>query len=106
MFAAVLAVLASAQVAAATLTVRQGDSTGAPVAGSMRWCILCRPVSQVRTVVLEVARPPDLIVTVWPGASSGAAWLSVTRTCQPSLGDGPATAMSPPRLTRTPTSRA
>jgi hypothetical protein len=39
MIAAVLAMLASAQLAAATLTVRQTDSAGWPVRGSMRWCI-------------------------------------------------------------------
>ena len=37
-----------------------------------------------------------------PGASSGLAWSSATRTGQPPSGTGPASAMSPPRLTRTP----
>ena len=105
MMDAVLAMLASVQVAAATLTVRQRELAGSPVRGSMMWCWRRPPASQVRTVVLEVARPPELIVTVWPGASAGAAWSSVILTCQPSLGGGPATARSPPRLTRTPTSR-
>ena len=36
--AAVAAVLASTHVAATTDAVRHGDSTGAPVRGSMRWC--------------------------------------------------------------------
>ncbi len=37
MTAAVLAVLASTQLAAATLTVRQSPVAGRPVAGSTRW---------------------------------------------------------------------
>ncbi len=37
MMAAVLAVFASVQVPAATLTVRQHDLAGSPVAGSMMW---------------------------------------------------------------------
>ena len=41
--AAVLAMLASAQLAAATLTVRQAPRAGAPVAGSMMWCICVSP---------------------------------------------------------------
>ena len=100
--AAVLAVFASVQVPAATLTVRQHERAGWPVAGSTMWCIRRPSRDQVRTVVLEVARPPEMIATVWPGASGPAAWSSVTRTRQPPAGAGPATAMSPPRLTRTP----
>jgi hypothetical protein len=38
MRAAVAAALASTQVAAATLTVRQQVAAGAPVTGSMMWC--------------------------------------------------------------------
>ena len=56
--AAVAAMLASRQLAAATLTVRQGPSAGRPDAGSTTWCRLSPPVVQRRTVVLEVARPP------------------------------------------------
>jgi hypothetical protein len=37
MIAAVLAVLASTQLPAATLTVRQQDRAGSPVAGLMMW---------------------------------------------------------------------
>jgi len=35
--AAVAAALAAAQLAAATVTVRQGDAAGRPVAGSRMW---------------------------------------------------------------------
>lgn len=59
---------ASAQLAAATLTVRHVPRAGAPVAGSMMWCIVRPSWRQRRTAVLEVARPPEWIVTVWPGA--------------------------------------
>ncbi len=59
---------ASAQVAAATLTVRHALRTGAPVAGSMMWCIVWPSWLQRRTAVLDVARPPELIETVCPGA--------------------------------------
>ena len=69
------------------------------------WCIRRPSRVQVRTVVLEVARPPAVMATVWPGASGPAAWSSVTRIRQPPAGTGPATAMSPPRLTRTPQPR-
>ena len=69
MMPAVLAVLASRARPAATLTVRQQDRAGSPVAGSMMWCSRRPSLAQARTVVLEVARPPALIVTVWPGAS-------------------------------------
>ncbi len=55
---AVAAMLASAQQAAATLTVRHRESAGAPVRGSMMWCIVDPSWLQRRTVVLEVARPP------------------------------------------------
>ena len=43
--AAVVAMFASAQSPAATLTVRQGPRAGAPVAGSMMWCIVCSAVA-------------------------------------------------------------
>jgi len=64
---------ASAQSAAATLTVRHLVRAGAPVAGSMMWCMLSPRWLQRRTAVLEVARPPELIeiaattVTMQPG---------------------------------------
>ena len=54
-----LAMLASRRDAAATLTVRHGDSTGEPVAGSSRWWAGPWPVCHIRTVTLEVARPPS-----------------------------------------------
>jgi hypothetical protein len=56
----VLAVLASTQLPAATLTVRQRDRAGRLVCGSMTWW-LARP--QRRAVVLDVARPPVRIVS-------------------------------------------
>jgi hypothetical protein len=61
------------QVPAATLTVRQHDRAGSPVAGSMMWCTRRPPTVQARTVVLDVASPPELIVTVWPGADAAGA---------------------------------
>jgi len=64
MIDAVLAMLASAQVAAATLTVRQQERAGSPVRGSMMWCIVLRSAVQVLTVVLDVARPPERSVMV------------------------------------------
>src|SRR5262249_13858435 len=75
--AAVAAMLASTQVAAATETVRHGAAAGAPVAGSTMWC----PAAQRRTVVLEVASPPPASSTISPDSRS--AWSSVTRTRQP-----------------------
>src|SRR6516225_8702331 len=49
MIAAVLAVFASTQVAATTLTVRQQELTGIPVLGSMMWCSRAVPRDQART---------------------------------------------------------
>ena len=73
MIAAVLAVFASVKLAAATLTVRQYGCAGAPVDGSMMWCTRRPPTVQARTVVLDVASPPAMMATVWPGAEDGAA---------------------------------
>ena len=64
--AAVAAVLASTHVAATTDAVRHGDSTGAPVRGSMRWWRARSPRRQRRTVVLEVAIAPVRIATTSP----------------------------------------
>src|SRR5262249_61097813 len=64
--AAVLAVFASTQLAAATLTVRQQDCAGSPVAGVMMWCSRAVPRRQLRTAVPEVARPPVQISTAGP----------------------------------------
>ena len=58
MIAAVLAMLASVQVAAATETVRQTGAAGSPVRGSRMWCSTSPPRRQRRAAVLEVARPP------------------------------------------------
>jgi hypothetical protein len=68
MSAEVVAMFASAQLAAATLTVRQVFWTGAPVAGSMMWCIARPRWRQRLTAVLEVANPPERMVMAWPGA--------------------------------------
>src|SRR6266511_2256115 len=102
MIAAVAAVLASTQVAAATLTVRQTTRAGLPVAGSTRWWSCWSPRRQRRAVVLEVASAPSWTRTVSPGASGPASWRSATRTDQPPAGGSPAVARSPPRLTSTP----
>jgi hypothetical protein len=55
---------ASAQLAAATLTVRHLVRDGAPVCGSMMWCMFTPRWLQRRTAVLEVARPPEQIEIV------------------------------------------
>ena len=64
-----LAVFASTQVAAVTLTVRHGERAGRPVRGSMMWCA---SEPQRRTLVLDVARPPERRVSACPGACGGA----------------------------------
>ena len=102
MIAAVDAVLASTHVPAATLAVRHGPAVLRPVAGSTMWCTAWPRRRHRRAAVPEVAIPPPAIATVWPGASSAASWRSVTRTRHPPAGGGPATAMSPPKLTSTP----
>ena len=56
--AAVDAVLAPAQVAAATVTVRQTTAAGRPVRGSIRWCSSSPPRCQRRRTMLDVANPP------------------------------------------------
>ena len=66
------------------------------------WCIVRPSWLQRRTVVLDVARPPERIETVCPGAVASLRWSSVTWMRQPPAGAGPAVAMSPPRLTSTP----
>jgi hypothetical protein len=58
----VLAVFAATQLRAATLTVRHGDSTGSPVAGSM----MCRG----RTTVDDVATPPLRMRITWSGSGA------------------------------------
>jgi hypothetical protein len=61
MTAAVLAAFASAQLSAATETVRHTGSAGRPVRGSRMWCSTSPPRCQRRAAVLEVARPPARI---------------------------------------------
>ena len=100
--AAVEAMFASVQLAAATLTVLQVSCTGAPVSGSMMWCIVRPAWLQRRTEVLDVARPPERIETVWPGRRAVAAVIVGHATCQPPSGASPVVAMSPPMLTSTP----
>jgi len=105
MIAAVAAVFASAQVEAATDTVRHTWAAGRAVRGSSMWCSTSPPRRQRRAAVDDVARPPSRIVTTWlgpSGGSPGSAVLSWTRMRQPSPGGSPATAVSPPRLTSTP----
>ncbi len=76
-------------------------SAGRPVRGSIRWCSSSPPRCQRRRTMLDVARPPPSMTTDGPGPSVGASCSSASRTTQPPS-DGPATAMSPPRLTSTP----
>ncbi len=71
--AAVLAMFASRQDAAVTLTVRHTTAAGRPVPGSSDVMGIVAPaVCQRRTVVLEVASPPRCSVIHWPGASTPA----------------------------------
>ena len=71
MMAAVLAVLASAQLAAATDTVRQYTGAGSPVRGSRMWCSTSPPRRQRRAVVLDVASPPSRMATTADGPPAG-----------------------------------
>ena len=71
MIAAVLAVLASTQVAAATDTVRQYTGAGRPVRGSRMWCSTSPPRRQRRAVVLDVASPPSWMATTAAGPAAG-----------------------------------
>src|SRR4051794_8486166 len=103
--AAVLTVLASTQLPAATETVRQAGAAGSPLRGSSRWCSHTAPRRHRRATVEEVARPPSVIVTTETGpvdGTSGSPVTSSTRTRQPPSGGSPATARSPPRETRQP----
>ena len=104
--AAVLATLASTHVAAATVAVRQQDLAGSPVRGvdeaAKRWRCRCREPRCPST--LDVARPPSLIGHELPVDATLAVVVSklassATPTSQPSARGGPATLMSPPRLT-------
>src|SRR5262249_58400608 len=78
MIAAVLAVLASAQVAAATDTVRHTGAAGSPERGSRMWCRTSPPRRQRRAAVLDVARPPDRIATTPDGPAGASSRRPVT----------------------------
>lgn len=106
MIAAVLAALASTQVAAATDTNFQCSLATSPVAGSTMWCRRRFPRRHVRSDVLELARPPEDKLTTCPTASVGADESIETPTGHPPGGVAPATDTSPPMLTRTPESVA
>jgi len=93
---------ASTQVSAATVARRHGVCAGRPVPGSMMWCCSTPPRSQRRTRVLDVAIAPLHRVTRSEMSSIGSLLSSLICTVQPPEGGVPATAMSPPRLTRTP----
>ena len=77
---------------------RVGRTAGAPGrrCGAASRC----PRRQVRRTVLEVASAAPDGSETWAAGSESVSW---TRTCHPSAGAGPAVAMSPPRLTSTPT---
>src|SRR5450631_2267688 len=105
MIEAVLAMLASRAEPAAIETVRKSLSAGRPVRGSRMWCIRSPPRCHLRALVLDVARPPSrmAMTTAGPRAGvNGSPVTSWTRIDQPPGGTSPATAMSPPRLTRAP----
>ena len=103
---------ASAQSLAATLTVRHTSSAGAPLAGSMMWCMRLFAVAPATYrgagCGKSAARDRDRLAR---GVRAALRWSSVTCIRQPacafcpwgsSLGAGPAVEMSPPRLTSTP----
>ena len=99
--AAVLAVLASTQVAAATLTVRQRERAGRPVRGSMMWWRAGAPAPHRRARRRQAARARS--ASGLPGRVRRARDGRRRRArSSPPAGAGPATAMSPPRLTSTP----
>src|ERR1019366_9206578 len=100
--AAVAAALASAQVAAATLTVCQGPSAGSPVRGSTMWCNPCPARRHWRQVIDEVATAPPASRTVCVRDEPCSSGLSATRIGRPPSGASRAMALSPPRLTSTP----
>jgi len=106
MIAAVLAALASTQEAAATDTNFQYSLATSPVTGSTMWCRRRFPRRQVRTAVLELARPPEDKLTTCPTASAGVDESIEIPIGHPPGGGAPATDTSPPMLTRTPESVA
>src|SRR5271165_1903979 len=79
MIAAVLAVLASVQLAAATVAVSQQLLTGRPVAGDRMWWSRTSPRRHRRSPVPDVASPPSRIATTGPGRRNP----STTLTRQP-----------------------
>src|SRR5207247_9675586 len=63
-----------------------------------------RPGTHRRTVVADVAIPPELMETASSPSEVGVAASSLAWIDQPCGGGAPATAISPPRLTSTPPS--
>ena len=106
--AAVLAVLASTQLAAVTVTVRQTGSAGRPVRGSRTWWYApaaAAPAADrgARGGQAAAVQPDHRPGTPGAGDVGGPASVSsVSRTGQPPAGTGPAAARSPPTLTSTP----
>ena len=101
--AVVLAMFASTQLAAATLTVRQCSSAGRPLDGSRMWWSSASPRAPApdgRARGRETAAAQRDRLRRAPRGRR--AWSSVTRIGQPPGGGGPAIAMSPPMLTSTP----
>ena len=101
--AAVAAMFACAQSAAATLTVRQRCAPARRCAGSIMWCIVwprVAPAAHGRARRREPSRARSRSSA--PGRVGSLRWSSVTLIAQPPGGAGPAVAMSPPRLTSTP----
>ncbi len=68
------------------------------------WCISRPPRRHCRQVIDEVATAPATRRTAWVEAWPEGSGSSATRIGHPSQGGCPSTAMSPPRLTRTPPS--
>src|SRR5438309_9899978 len=100
--AAVEAMLASTQEAAATLAVRHGPSTGMPVDGSMMWWRTTPPLVQRRTVMLDVAMPPDSMVMVSSSLWIAALLSSLVCTAKHCAGVSTANAILPTTLHITP----
>ena len=92
--AAVLAVLAATHVGPVAVTVRQYGVTGRPVRGSSRWCRTTPPRRQRRTVVLEVASPPEVSSTTHSGRTCASAGCSAIATLH-----GPAVRGGDPQVT-------
>ena len=90
--AAVLAALAWAQLAAATLTVRHGPSAGHPVRGSTMWCTARPSRRHLRPVTDDVASAPAVSRTTCSGRPPPRPRIgcqSATATGQPPVGGRP-----------------